>query len=256
MAILFVASEAFELKPLAEQLTGLRPLKWPLRYAVEGVWNGKRYLLTANGPGPKLAARCVEVALRASSMAELSASKLEAVVSTGLCGATEPSLQVKDIVEATEVFSLDDKQRFPCSAASSAAAPRRGVVVSANRVAGTAAEKQKLQQTTNAIAVEMEAAGVAQRATASALPFACIKVVSDRADEEFVMDFNQLRSPEGHFSRGKIVAYALAHPGTIPRLISLRSRSQEAARALGAFLASCTFQFSTSPLEGEVSQDG
>ena len=62
MAILFVASEAFELKPLAERLTGLRSLKWPLDYAEEGVWHGKRYLLTANGAGPRLASHCVEVA--------------------------------------------------------------------------------------------------------------------------------------------------------------------------------------------------
>ena len=50
MAILFVASEAFELKPLAERLTGLRSLKWPLDYAEEGVWQGKRYLLPPTAP--------------------------------------------------------------------------------------------------------------------------------------------------------------------------------------------------------------
>ncbi len=254
MAILFVASEAFELKPLAERLTGLRSLKWPLQYAAEGVWNGKRYLLTANGPGPKLASHCLEVALRASSMAELSASKLEAVVSTGLCGAVEPSLQAKDVIEATEVFSLDDGRHFACSKAISPLPYRQGIVVSTNRVAGTVQEKQKLQKT-DALAVEMEAGGVGLRASASGLPFACIKVVSDRANEEFVMDFNQLRSPDGRFSRGKIVTRALMHPGTIPQLASLRRRSQEAARMLGAFLASCTFEFSDAPIEGEVSAD-
>ena len=67
MAILFVASESFELKPFAGRLTGLRPLKWPVQYAEEGVWQGKRYLLAANGAGPKLAARCVEMALRATA---------------------------------------------------------------------------------------------------------------------------------------------------------------------------------------------
>src|SRR4051812_5779096 len=112
MAILFVAAEAYELKPLAERLTGLRSLKWPLKYAEEGVWEGKRYLLTANGAGPKLAAHCVEVALRATAMAELSASKLEAVVSTGLCGAIHNSLQIGDIIEATEVLALDQDERI------------------------------------------------------------------------------------------------------------------------------------------------
>jgi nucleoside phosphorylase len=243
MAILFVASEAFELKPLAERLTGLRSLKWPLDYAEEGVWQGKRYLLTANGAGPKLASHCVEVALRATSMAELSSSKLEGVVSTGLCGALEESLEIGDIIEAVEVLTPDGKNRVPCVQAECDQKYRRGLVISTDRVAGTIAEKRNLRSE-GMLAVEMEASGSGRRAVAAGLPFCCIKAVSDRADEEFVMDFNRLRSTEGRFSRGKIVLYALTHPPTIPRLFSLRRRSQVAASALGAFLASCRFQFS------------
>lgn len=253
MAILFVASEAFELKPLAERLTGLRPLKWPLDYAEEGVWQGKRYLLTANGAGPGLASRCVEVALRATSMAELSASKLEGVVSTGLCGALEDSLEIGDIIEAVEVISPDGDHRIPCVEVECDREHKRGFVVSENRVAGTIAEKQKLRSE-GVLAVEMEASGSGRRAVAAGLPFCCIKVVSDRADEEFVMDFNRLRSTEGRFSRGKIMVYALTHPPTIPRLLSLRRRSQAAASALGAFLASCRFQFSDIHPESEETQ--
>jgi adenosylhomocysteine nucleosidase len=243
MAILFVASEAFELKPLAERLTGLRSLKWPLDYAEEGVWHGKRYLLTANGAGPRLASHCVEVALRATSMAELSASKLEAVVSTGLCGAIEDSLQIGDIIEAVEILAPDRDNRLPCTRVECDREHKRGLIISADRVAGTIADKQELRSE-GVLAVEMEASGSGQRAIAAGLPFCCIKAVSDRADEEFVMDFNRLRSTDGRFSRGKIVLYALTHPPTIPRLVSLRRRSQVAASALGAFLASCRFQFS------------
>lgn len=243
MAILFVASEAFELKPLAERLTGLRSLKWPLDYAEEGVWQGKRYLLTANGAGPRLASHCVEVALRATSMAELSSSKLEGVVSTGLCGALDDSLEIGDIIEAVEILRPDGQERLPCLQVQCEREHKRGFVISADRVAGTIADKQKLRSE-GVLAVEMEASGSGQRAVAAGLPFCCIKAVSDRADEEFVMDFNRLRSTEGRFSRGKIIVYALMHPPTIPRLVSLRRRSQVAASALGAFLASCRFQFS------------
>ncbi len=65
MAILFVAAEAMELKPFANSLTALRKLKWPIDYAYEGILEGKRIMLAANGAGPKLAAQAVEVALRA-----------------------------------------------------------------------------------------------------------------------------------------------------------------------------------------------
>ena len=86
MAILFVAAEADELKPFAKRLTGLRKLNWPLRYAFEGILQGRRIMLAAQGAGPKLAAQAVEVAIRAVTAAELSASRLEAVVSVGYCG--------------------------------------------------------------------------------------------------------------------------------------------------------------------------
>jgi nucleoside phosphorylase len=242
MAILFVASEAFELEPLAQQLTGLRPLKWPLAYAREGVWQGKRYLLAANGAGPKLATQCVEVALRATAMAELSSSKLECVVSTGLCGALQSDIRVGDIIEASELLDPDTLARVKCFEPQSDRPARSGMVVSVDRIAGTKEEKQILGLT-GAVAVEMEGFGVAARTASAELPFCCIKVVSDSADEEFVMDFNQMRSTDGRLSRGKIIVYALTHPQVLPRLLSLRRRSKEAASALGVFLASCRFQF-------------
>ena len=82
MALLFVAAEAAELKPFANLLTGLRKLKWPMAYAYEGILDGRRILLAANGAGPKLAAHVVEVAVRAAMVAELSSSRLEAVITT------------------------------------------------------------------------------------------------------------------------------------------------------------------------------
>ena len=246
MAILFVASEGFELKPLGQRLTGCRPLKWPLDYAEEGVWEGRRFLLAANGAGPKLASRCVEVALRATSMAELSASKLEAVVSTGLCGGLESALHERDILVASKILAADDGTEFECRAVDCSASYTPGPIVSTNRVASNSIEKKQLAET-GAAGVEMEAAGVAKRTAMAGLPFCCIKVVTDTLDEELVMDFNTMRTTDGRFSRGKIVSYALTHPGVLPRLFQLKRRSEDAADALGAFLASCRFQFSEPP---------
>jgi adenosylhomocysteine nucleosidase len=253
MAILFVASEAFELEPLAQRLTGRRPLKWPVQYAEEGVWHGKRYLLAANGPGAGLATKCVEVALRATSAVDLSSSKLEGVVSVGLCGALQPSLNVGDILVGTEVLDANSGERFTCSRVTHEGMAAEGSVISIARIAVTKTEKAKLAET-GAHAVEMEAAGIAKRTVAATLPFACIKVVSDRVDEEFVIDFNELRTTEGRFARGKIVVYALTHPSVISSLLQLRRRSKEASGALGAFLASCRFQFSETPSYPEESE--
>ena len=239
MAILYVASRALELEPLAQLLTGLRKLKWPIDYAFEGIWEGRRVMLAANGEGPKLAVRAVETAIRAVSVADLSASKLEAVISTGLCGGLDPKLRVNDIVVATEVIDAATNQRFACAPViSENSSVVSGAVLTQDRVANTSAEKLALAQT-GAVAVEMEAAAVAAHVKRARLPFACIKVVSDTAEESLNIDFNQMRDDQGRIARVKIGVYALTHPNRIPGLWNLKRRVDVAAKGLGEFLVSC-----------------
>jgi adenosylhomocysteine nucleosidase len=243
MAILYVASEAAELKPLAEMLTGLRKLPWPVDYAQEGVHEGRRILLAANGAGPRLAEKAVEVAIRAVTAADLSSSKLEAVVSTGWCGALDPALQEKQILIATEVLNTADQERYECAGVelseSTGKSVVSGVVVSQDQVAVSAEAKARLHSQTGALAVEMEAAGVAARAKRAGIPFCCIKVVADRAEESFRFDLNTMRTNEGRIARGKIIKHTLVHLNLIPELFRLKRRSEEAAQALGEFLVSC-----------------
>jgi nucleoside phosphorylase len=239
MAILFVAAEAMELKPFANALTALRKLKWPVDYAMEGILEGRRVVLAANGAGPKLAAQVVEVALRAVTAAELSASRLEAVVSTGFCGSLDRNLRESQIVLGTSIVSSEGDRGEGCEMIS--ASPEgfvTGAILSVDRVLGTVGEKQTLGEN-GLIAVDMEAAGVLARTRRAGLPFYCIKVVSDRADESFTFDLNRMRTSEGRISRGKIVTYALGHPGALPQVLRLKRRAENAARALGDFLVNC-----------------
>ena len=238
MAILYVASEALELEPLAKLLTGLRKLKWPVDYAFEGIWESRRVMLAANGAGPKLAVRAVETAIRAVSAAELSSSKLDAVVMTGLCGGLDPNLRESDIVVATEALNNSTGERFTCCEVLADRDFKSGVIVTQDRVAVTAAEKAELGKT-GAIAVDMEAAAVAAHARRAKIPFACVKAVSDRADETLLLDFNEMRDADGRIARGKISLYGLTHPQKMPGLLRLKRRAEDAARTLGDFLVSC-----------------
>jgi adenosylhomocysteine nucleosidase len=246
MAILFVAAEADELKPFAKRLTGLRKLNWPLRYAFEGIWQGRRVMLAAQGAGPKLAAQAVEVAIRAVTAAELSASRLEAVISVGYCGALTPEAREGQVIVATEVLDGPEGERFFCLIPQAEIAHQTGMVVSQDCVANHCSEKQQLAQS-GAIAVDMEAAGVAARTKRANLPFACIKVVTDRADESFALDLNAMRTPEGRIARGKIGVYALVHPKLIPELFRWKRRAESAAQALGDFLVSCRMDVAGDP---------
>lgn len=237
MSILFVASEAAELEPLAKYLENFRKLNWPIDYAHEGISGGRRLILAANGAGPKLATKATEIAIRAVSNADLSSSQIEAVVSTGFCGALDPTLKVGDIVVASEVLDLASGEKFTCIQMENS--PANGVVLSQDRVATSLEEKQQLFAKTGACAVEMEASGVAARAKRAALPFCCIKIVSDTASESFGMDFNAMRTSEGRVARGKIVMHALVRPNLVPGLLRLKRRSEEVGRVLGEFLVSC-----------------
>ena len=237
MAILYVAAEAAELKPFAGLLTGLRKLKWPIDYAWEGIWESRRIVLAANGAGPKLAAQVVEVAVRAGMAAELSSSRLEAVVSTGYCGALDPALQELQIVVANQVVSPSTNEIFECSSSPSSAEFIAGSILSQDRIVTDVSQKQQLFAE-GPIVVDMEAAGVAARSKRAQLPFYCIKVVSDRADEAFSFDLNEMRSVDGRIARGKIIAYGVTHPKVVPELFRLRRRTGEAAKALGEFLVS------------------
>jgi adenosylhomocysteine nucleosidase len=241
MAILYVASEASELKPFAAYLTGLRKLNWPLDYAFEGVLEGKRVMLAANGAGPRLSAQAVEVAQRAVLVAELSSSRLEAVVSVGYCGALDPSLSEGEIVVAEAVLDAATGVTEGCSLPHFEVRARTGLVVSQDKVVNKASEKLQLRSS-GAIAVEMEAAGVFARCRKAELPFFCIKAVTDLAGESFPVDFNAMRTTEGRLSRGKIGSYVITHPAALPGLLRLRSRAENAAKALGEFLVSCRIQ--------------
>lgn len=238
MAILYVASEAAELKPLANLLTAPRKLKWPIDYAYEGIWEGRRLLLAANGAGPKLAAQAVEVAIRAVMVAELSSSKLEAVVSTGWCGALDPELRESQIIAATHVLNLATSETFDCAPVVADGEFISGLVASQDRIANDVSEKKRLRAS-GALAIDMEAAGVAARAQRAGLPFCCVKVVSDSASESFQFDLNKFRTSEGRIARGKIVVQALTHPNRLPVLFHLKRRTGDAATALGEFLVSC-----------------
>ena len=112
-----------------------------------------------------------------------------------------------------------------------------GVLLSIDRVASTVAEKSELRQT-GADAVEMEAAGVAQKAIEYNLPFYCIRVVTDTANEDFPLDFNLMRDSAGRFNRMKIL---MAGWRVFPRLLELNKRSKAASQALGDFLDSIHF---------------
>jgi adenosylhomocysteine nucleosidase len=231
MRLLLVAAEARELTGVFGRCDAPLPAGIALNWARRGRLNGHDTLLVANGAG------------RARAGAAVAAARLtflaDAVVSTGLCGALDASLGVADVVVCTDV--LDGPQRFAAGVVSGGGRSRRGAIYTLGHVASTAAEKSALRQT-GAVAVEMEAAGVAEEAAKWGVPFYCVRAVSDLAQESFANDLNAALRRDGHFDTMHILKNCLRQPMVrVPELLQLRNRSIRAARALGEFFADCRF---------------
>ena len=197
------------------------------RFVCEGTRNGERWLMIANGPGRELA----RAALGDDVMREVRREGVNAMISTGYCGALDPELRVGDIVVSDDT-QLDTLER----------AGARGRLLTRDRIAVTAAEKRALREETGAIAVDMEASAVKDRAEALGIPYACIRVVSDTAEENMPLDFNRYRRADGRFSRGRIALAAMARPFSVmPALLEFDRQCQRASLVLGDFLADCRF---------------
>lgn len=224
-----IAAERIEFDGIRNQLD-TRVLDWQVDFAASST--DDKFTLVANGPGKSLAAAAVRAAC--------DRMKVTRIVSTGFCGGLIPTLRVGDIIIANRLMQHGSGNTFSTYPLRSPAAVS-GPIVSSDRVAVTVREKRSLAQE-GAIAVEMEAAGVAAEAQQRGLPFHCIRVVSDTADEDMPLDFNRFRREDGRFNRTSIAMAALRRPFTrIPALRKLQRDCRVASAQLGDFIAKCTF---------------
>ena len=237
MRLLFVASDPMEYAGILARSADPRPARLANVANVAVDWarsarlGSHTALFVANGAGSIRAATALGTAV--------AGFQPDAVVSTGFCGALDAELAIADVVVGTWVS--DGARRYPLRPVTSGPPHRTGAICSIGHVAQTAVEKARLHAS-GAIAVEMEAAGVAGRAEEFDLPVYCVRTVTDLAGEDMANDFNGALRPDGHFDTMYILRSALRHPWTrVPELMRLRQRCVRAARVLGDFIADCRF---------------
>lgn len=228
-----MAAEREELAGVRRRCGKVRKLRWGVQWAWRGELNGQAVAMAADGGGAVAAAGVVRTACERE--------KVEAVVSTGWCGALDPGWRCGEIVVATQVEAERGRERYACEAPRTSRAFRSGGLVTVERVAGTVAEKARLREA-GAVAVDLEAAHVAGEAARRGLKFSCVRVVLDEAEESFGLDFEAARGENGRLSRMKILRAAVSRPAQgVSEVARWARRSRRAARALGEFLAECSF---------------
>lgn len=231
MRLLLVAADCMEFTGVLEHAGGVEAARLPVDWARSARLGGHMILMAANGAGSARAADAVDAAVPAFHP--------EAVISAGFCGALDPGLDIAAVVVGACIAAGD--RRYPVLPITSAAPHHSGTICSIDHVAQTAGEKEQLHAT-GAVAVEMEAAGVAASAQGHGLPFYCVRTVTDLAGENMANDFNAALRPDGHFGTMHILGNCVRHPmDRLPELIRLRKRCARASRTLGEFIVDCRF---------------
>jgi adenosylhomocysteine nucleosidase len=147
---------------------------------------------------------------------------VKTLISIGFAGSCTEELRPGAVVVPARVVESASGREHAC-------ARGQGTVVSLRGLAGVEA-KRKARLHHGALAVEMEAAGVAAAAAKCGTGFAAIKAISDGAEEE--LDFlAPFVTPEG-FATGRFVAHIALRPMLWPRVAGLRHHSKMAAAAL------------------------
>lgn len=151
------------------------------------------------------------------------------VLTCGFAGALDPALR-----NGTVVFDCDPALPWAPALRAAGALPAR--FHCARRVAVTVEEKTRLRQTTGADVVEMESGVIRRLCREQGLPSATVRVISDQADEDLPVDFNDLMRPDGRLHFPRLLGRLLRSPGRLGRMIRLGRTTAGAARNLAGVL--------------------
>ena len=156
----------------------------------------------------------------------------DAVFTCGFAGALDPALPIGSVLGETHDAQLTllleeadvPLRRFHC----------------ADHVAVTAHEKKKLQVESGCDAVEMESGFIHDLCRQRTLPCATVRAVSDTANDDLPLDFNQLVDEQQRLSALRLAGAILRRPWVIPGLMRLGRHSGLAARNLSYSLGRIT----------------
>jgi len=237
------------LSAMPEEIEALRPRLDGVRISAVA---GREVLhgTLAGAPVALAFARWGKVAAASTTAQLILRERPWGVIFTGIAGALQDGLEPGDLVVARELYQHDlDASPFyaptvvpllgraalptdaPLSAGLLAAAerwrdedpqtaPRRIVhadVATGDQVIGTRQARERVRQRVpTAACVEMEGAAVAQVCEEFGLPFACLRMISDRADERLTPDEVFALARRSGAGAGEILTRGLSAPAARP----------------------------------------
>ncbi|HEV2329410.1 MAG TPA: hypothetical protein VGY56_11555 [Verrucomicrobiae bacterium] len=118
-----------------------------------------------------------------------------------------------------------------------AAGAREGKIYCADRIAATAVDKKKLREDTGADAAEMESGAVQTVCGGLGIPCITGRVISDTADQDLPLDFNNFLTEDKTLDMGKLMMAVAKAPWKMGALMELQKNTKLAAQRLADVLA-------------------
>lgn len=147
------------------------------------------------------------------------------ILSCGIAGALAPSLRPGNVViDGDAVVAERLGQALPHA--------HRGGIVGNDAIVATAREKRLLSERTGALAVDMESHVAARVAARKGLPFASLRVISDRAADDLPPAALVGMRPDGGMALGAVLASLARGPRQLPTLIRTGRQADHAFRSL------------------------
>lgn len=121
-----------------------------------------------------------------------------------------------------------------------AAGAREAKFFCADRIATTAGDKKRLREETGAEVAEMESGAVQAVCANQGIPCVTVRVISDTANEDLPLDFNQFLKEDKSMDMGKLMMAVAKAPWKMGALMELQKNTKLAAQRLAEVLVKVT----------------
>ncbi len=236
-----VAAMQEEIAPLRARLVGGRRLAVDGAEVTVGALGGTRVALVVTGDGAGNARRGLA--------AFLSVMPPQRIIVLGVAGGLSASLGAGALVVGAHVVDETDGRVHAghvalVELAETVGRARRGVAVTALRIADSADEKRRLfalattrvptegDRPERAAVVDLESAVFASLASDAGVPWLVLRAVSDTAAESVPALLNRSRDADGAVRRERVARGLLTNPRALMPLLALRGRVRACADGL------------------------
>lgn len=170
---------------------------------------------------------------------------------SGLSGSLRPEHSLGAVLAARQVADATGSKLIYAdpelvSTAVSLGAKRVERFLTSDHVVGSAAEKQQLGS--SADAVDMESLWILSAAAHHRVPSLAVRAISDGADSSLPLDFDRIFNERGAVSIPKVIGQLATRPLKVGGLIRLAHDSERAASNLARFLDSLVQSLTAPPL--------